>query len=72
MVTRWNFGYGIGMELALPLPQRVTGLILVVTSARPWGNHPPISWQDNVYTYVAALLNYIKPSWSWNIETFRK
>ena len=60
------------MELALRLPQRVTGLILVATAARPRGNHPPISWQDNIYTGIAGLLNYIKPSWQWNIETFGK
>jgi proline iminopeptidase len=50
----------------------VTGLILVATAARPRGNHPPISWQDNFYTAVAALLNYIKPSMQWNIDTFGK
>jgi pimeloyl-ACP methyl ester carboxylesterase len=60
------------MELALRLPERITGLILVATAAKPRGNHPSITWQDNLYTGVAALLNYIKPSWQWNIETFGK
>lgn len=72
MLLGWSLGGILALELALRLPQRVTGLILVATSARPWGNHPPISWQDNVYTGIAAILNYIKPSWSWNIETFGK
>ena len=31
-----------------------------------------MSWQDNLYTGVAALLSYIKPDWQWNIETFGK
>lgn len=72
LVLGWSLGGILAMELALRLPQRVTGLILVATAARPRGNHPPISLQDNVYTGVAALLNSIKPSWQWNIETFGK
>ena len=72
LILGWSLGGILGMELALQLPQRVTGLILVATAARPRGNHPPITWQDNLYTGVAGLLSYIKPDWQWNIETFGK
>jgi proline iminopeptidase len=60
------------MELALKLPERISGLILIATAARPRSNHPPISWQDNLYTGVASILNRLQPSWQWNIETFGK
>ncbi|MFH7026729.1 MAG: alpha/beta fold hydrolase [Heteroscytonema crispum UTEX LB 1556] len=72
LVLGWSLGGIMAMELALTLPQRVTGLILIATAAKPRGSHPPISLQDNLYTGVAALINLIKPGWQWNIETFGK
>ena len=70
LVLGWSLGGILAMELALKLPERVRGLILIATAARPRGNHPPISWEDNLYTGIASLLNRIQPGWQWNIDTF--
>ena len=72
IILGWSLGGILGMELALKLQERVSGLILIATAARPRSNHPPISWQDNLYTGVASILNRLQPSWQWNIETFGK
>jgi pimeloyl-ACP methyl ester carboxylesterase len=72
VVLGWSLGGILAMELALRLPERVKGLILVATAARPWGSHPPISWQDNVYTGVASILNRLQPGQDWIIDTFGK
>ncbi len=72
LILGWSLGGIIGMEFAVKHPERVSGMILVATAARPWSDHPRISLQDNLYTGIAALLNVIKPGWQWNIDTFAK
>ncbi len=60
------------MELAIRCPERVSGLILIGTAARPRSSHPRITWQDNLYTGLAGIVNWWFPSWQWNIDTFGK
>lgn len=70
LILGWSLGGILAMEMALRYPKQVTGLILVATAARPRGNHPPITWQDNLYTAIASILNRLSPGWRWNMDTF--
>lgn len=72
LVLGWSLGGILAIELALRMPDRVKGLILIATAARPRSNHPPVSWQDNLYTGIASVLNQMRPGWQWNIQTFGK
>ncbi len=70
LVLGWSLGGILALELALRLPERVKGLVLVATAACPRSDHPPTDLWDQVNTGIASLLNWAWPGWDWNIETF--
>lgn len=72
LILGWSLGGILAIELILRDPERFSGLILVASAARPYGDHPKITWQDLLYTAVAGGINYLKPGWEWNIEAFGK
>lgn len=70
LLLGWSLGGILAMELALKHSEQIAGLILVSTAARPAGCHPAITWQDNVLTGIAGVINWLVPGWSWNISIF--
>lgn len=72
IILGWSLGGILAMELALRQPDRVAGLILIATAARPVGNHPPTNWLDLANTGIASLLNLALPGSPWIINTFGK
>lgn len=69
-ILGWSLGGILAIELALAQPEQVAGLILVGSAARPRGSHPPVTWQDNLYTVLASVVNRLAPGWGWNIDVF--
>lgn len=72
LVLGWSLGGIIAMELALKQPKRFKGMILIATAAHPRSSHPKETWQDLLFTGIGGIVNYIKPAWQWNIDTFGK
>jgi proline iminopeptidase len=72
IILGWSLGGILAMELALRCPDRIAGLILVATAARPIGKHPPTDWVETANTGIASLLNLAFPGHPWIINTFGK
>ena len=72
LVLGWSLGGILAMELAIAQPERFTGAILVATAAHPVSSHPQETWQDLLFTGIGGIVNYFKPAWQWNIDTFGK
>jgi pimeloyl-ACP methyl ester carboxylesterase len=70
LILGWSLGGILAMELALRNPARFPGLILVATAAHPVSNVPQPTLSELLYTLIAGGLNWLKPGWHWNIETF--
>ncbi|ASC71794.1 Alpha/beta hydrolase [Halomicronema hongdechloris C2206] len=72
LVLGWSLGGILALELALAQPERIRGLILVATAARPRSSHPAITWQDLLYTGLSTGLNWLRPGCDWAIQTGRR
>ncbi|MGB3312201.1 MAG: alpha/beta hydrolase [Nodosilinea sp.] len=65
LMLGWSLGGILAIELALLHPDRVAGLILIATAARPVGAHPPVTWLELVNTGLASVLNLLAPGNPW-------
>jgi pimeloyl-ACP methyl ester carboxylesterase len=70
LILGWSLGGILAMELALRNPARFSGLILVATAAHPLSNVPQPTMLELVLTLITGGLNWLKPGWRWNIDTF--
>ncbi|MGL5074619.1 MAG: alpha/beta fold hydrolase [Waterburya sp.] len=72
LLLGWSLGGIIAMELALAMPERFKGMMLIATAAHPLSSHPQPTRQDLLFTGIGGIVNYLKPGWQWNINTFGK
>ncbi len=72
LLLGWSLGGIIAMELALLMPHRFSGMVLIATAAQPLGIRTSNTWQDQLFTGIGGIINLIKPGWQWNIDTFGK
>lgn len=69
-ILGWSLGGILALELALRYPDRIKGLILVATAANPISNLPSPTKSELINTLIVGGLNWLRPGWSWNINTF--
>ena len=70
LVLGWSLGGILALELALKMPKRITGFILVAASAHPVSTVPAPTALELLNTLIATGLNGLFPGWRWNRETF--
>jgi pimeloyl-ACP methyl ester carboxylesterase len=69
-ILGWSLGGILAMELALLNPTRFPKLILIATAAHPLSNLPQPTPKELLFALIAGGLNWLKPGWQWNIDTF--
>ena len=72
LLLGWSLGGIMAMELAIAMPNQFSGIILIATAAHPLSSHPKPTWQEQLFTGIGGIVNYLKPGWQWNIDTFCK
>jgi pimeloyl-ACP methyl ester carboxylesterase len=61
-IVGWSLGGILAIELALRCPDRVNGLALIATAARPYSNHPAVSPLELGLTAIAGLTSAVLPA----------
>jgi len=59
VVLGWSLGGILAIELALQQPQRIAGLALLGTAARPYSQHPSVTTREVLLTAIVGLLSTI-------------
>ena len=72
LLLGWSLGGIIAMELALAMPEKFCGMVLIATAAKPLSIRTSNTWKDQLFTGIGGIINLIKPGWQWNIDTFGK
>jgi pimeloyl-ACP methyl ester carboxylesterase len=59
----WSLGGILALELALKFSDRIVGMILIASAAKPRSDHPTVARHEEVNTAVAVLLSWVFPTW---------
>jgi len=62
LILGWSLGGILAIELALRIPEKIVGLILIATAARPRSSHPPSPWWESVNTVLAVMFYRLFPN----------